>query len=135
MPLITWKNTYSVGIEHLDKQHKGLVDQINTLHEAMKLGKAKDSLNDILNTLIDYTSTHFESEEKLFAKYNFPESKQHIDEHAKFVKEVLSFKDDYDKGRITVTFEVMDFLKNWLINHILVSDMNYKDFLNSNGIY
>ncbi len=134
MALIEWKDSYSVGIEHIDNQHKVLVQQINSLHEAMKLGQAKDTLDEILKKLIKYTSTHFKSEEVLFARYNYPDSEQHISEHKKFVEEVLSFKEDYDKGRVMVSFEVMDFLKNWLITHILGSDIKYKSFLNSKGV-
>jgi hemerythrin-like metal-binding protein len=134
MALIEWNDTYSVGIDHLDKQHKELVDQVNILHDAMKLGKAKSTLDEILKKLIKYTSIHFKSEEILFAQYGFPESKEHIDEHEKFVENVLDFKEDYDKGRVMVSFEVMDFLKNWLITHILGSDMKYKSYLNSKGV-
>jgi len=133
MALIDWKSSYSVGIKHLDLQHMGLVDQINVLHEALKQGRARDSLNEILVKLIDYTATHFKSEEKLFAQHNMPDADKHIAEHNKFVEEVLSFKEDFDKGRLMVTFEVMDFLKSWLINHILGSDMEYKLFLLSKG--
>ena len=135
MALIEWKDSYSVGIEHLDNQHKGLVQQINTLHDAMKIGKAKTTLDEILRGLIQYTSSHFKSEEILFAQYDYPDSKTHTAEHEDFVKEVLSFKEDYDKGRVMVTFEVMDFLKNWLIKHILGSDMNYKSFLLEKGVH
>ncbi len=134
MALIEWKDNYSVGIEILDEQHQGLVKLINDLHEAMKIGKAKETLNDILNKLIEYTATHFKTEEAFFERYDFPQSKVHIEEHQKFVENVLSFKEDFDKGRIMVTFEVMDFLKSWLINHILGSDKEYKDFLLSKGV-
>lgn len=134
MALMDWKDSYSVGVEHLDEQHMGLVNQINILHDAMKVGKAKATLTPILDKLIEYTATHFKSEEKLFEQYNFPDIEKHKVEHSSFVEEVLAFKRDFDKGRIMVTFEVMDFLKNWLIKHILGSDMDYKDFFKSNGV-
>jgi hemerythrin-like metal-binding protein len=134
MGLIEWKESYSVGIELLDNQHQGLVKQINILHDAMKIGQAKDSLDEILNKLITYTTTHFKSEEDLFAQYSFPDSDKHIAEHKSFVEEVLRFKDDFDNVRIMVTFEVMDFLKSLLIKHILGSDMDYKSFLMSKGV-
>lgn len=60
----------------------------------MKIGKAKTTLDEILRQLIQYTSTHFKSEEILFAKYDFPESEKHTAEHEDFVKEVLSFKEN-----------------------------------------
>ncbi|MCX6270747.1 MAG: bacteriohemerythrin [Bacteroidetes bacterium] len=134
MALIEWEDSYNLGIEHLDNQHKGLVKQINILHAAMKIGKGKESLDEILKALINYTATHFKSEEELFFQYNFPDSKKHIAEHEKFVKEVLKFKEDFDKGRLMVSIDVLHFLKGWLINHILGSDMGYKSFLLSKGV-
>ena len=35
MPLITWKDSFSVGIGTVDRQHRVLVDLINRLHDAM----------------------------------------------------------------------------------------------------
>jgi hemerythrin len=134
MALIEWKDSYSIGIEHLDNQHRELVRQINILHDAMTVGKGKEALNEILIALIDYTATHFKSEEELFDQYNFPDSEKHIAEHSNFVKEVLSFKENFDKGRLMLSIEVMTFLKNWLTNHILGSDMGYKPFLLSKGV-
>jgi hemerythrin len=134
MALIEWKKNYNLGIEHLDKQHQGLVNQINILHEAMKLGKGTEALNEILIALIDYTATHFKSEEVLFHQYNFPDTEKHVAEHQKFVEEVLKFKKAFDEGRLMVSIEVMGFLSDWLITHILGSDMGYKSFLLSKGV-
>ena len=134
MALMDWNESYSVGVEHLNKQHMTLINQINLLHEAMKVGKGKETITEILDNLINYTATHFKSEEKLFSQYNFPDTEKHVVEHTTFVEEVLTFKEDFDKGRIMVTFEVMDFLKNWLIKHILGSDMEYKTFFKLQGV-
>ena len=134
MAFIEWKDSFNLGIEHLDDQHRQLVKQINILHDAMKVGKGKESLNQILNALINYTATHFTSEEILFRQYNYPGSEKHMAEHAKFVKEVLSFKANFDKGNMMLSIDVMTFLENWLINHILGSDMEYKPFLLSHGV-
>lgn len=134
MAQIEWKDTYNLGIEHLDNQHKGLVNQINILYDAMRIGKAKESLGEILNALINYTATHFKSEEDLFHQYHYPDSENHIAEHLKFVEEVLRFKEGFDKGRSMLSIQVMGFLSEWLNNHILVSDMGYKSFLLSKGV-
>ena len=134
MALIEWKDSYNLGIMHLDNQHKGLVRQINILHEAMKLGKGTEALNEILNALIDYTATHFKSEEKLFHQFNFPDTEKHTAEHLQFVEEVSKFKEGFDNGHLMVSIEVMGFLKGWLITHILGSDMGYKSFLLSKGV-
>jgi len=134
MELIEWTEKYDLGIEHLDSQHKKLVNQINVLYDAMKIGKGKESLDEILNVLIDYTATHFKSEEILFNRFSYPDSDKHIAEHQKFVEEVTGFKKDFDNGRLMVSVQLMGFLKDWLINHILGSDMGYKSFMLEKGV-
>lgn len=135
MAIIGWKESFSVGVEHLDKQHMGLVNLINTLHDAMILGKAKSALDEIINELIKYSLSHFKSEEILFTQFKYPEAEDHIAEHKKFAENIAKFKRDYDNGRLMLSYEVMDFLKNWLLTHILGTDMQYKSFLNSKGVH
>ncbi len=133
--LITWNNQYSVGIEHLDDEHKQLVELLNSLHYAMSQGQANSVLGKILDELIHYTATHFKSEEVLFAQHEYPDSEKHIAEHQELVSEVLTFKKEFDKGTTMLSIKIIGFLKNWLIKHILASDKEYSEFLNSKGIY
>lgn len=65
MSLITWSDSYSVKNMQMDDQHRKLVDLINDLHGAMKLGQGRQKLGTILDALVDYTRTHFRSEELL----------------------------------------------------------------------
>ena len=53
--LFPWSDTYSVQIGVIDMQHKGLVDLINELHQAMVAGQGKQELGKILSGLIKYT--------------------------------------------------------------------------------
>ena len=42
---------------------------------------------------------------------------------------VKSFQADFEKGKATVTMELMDFLTDWLKSHIMKTDMAYVPFL------
>ncbi len=134
MDLIDWTEEFSVGVERIDHQHKGLIKLINNLHQAMRVGKGRVVISETLDKLIEYTATHFKTEEELFKKYQYSEFSIHKKEHDDFVEKVLKFKKDYDSNHLMLTFEVMDFLKNWLVKHILGSDKNYKEFFNSQGL-
>lgn len=133
MPLIRWDNRLSVGIKVFDEQHKRLVSMINELHEAMKTGRGKHVLNDILRKMEEYAKTHFTSEEVIMKKYGFPGYWEHKREHEAFIAKVREFRTKYEKGELTLTFEVMNFLKNWLINHIMGTDKKYGPFLRERG--
>ncbi len=134
MPFLEWNDSFSVKIPSIDKQHQKLVSMINELMDAMKSGKGKLVLGDIIQELANYTVEHFNTEEKYFKEFNYPETEQHIKEHREFVNKVSDFKKKFDSGGITLSVEIMNFLRDWLKNHILGSDQKYSDFLVSKGV-
>ena len=134
MPLFQWTPELSVNVKEIDNQHKQLVNLINLLHDSMKSGKGKDVMGKVLNDLTDYTVYHFGTEERLFQKYGYIEYPQHKKEHDDLTKQVLDVKSKFLAGQTTVTIEVMNFLKDWLNNHIKHSDKKYSAFLNSKGV-
>lgn len=134
MAYLDWKSEYSVGITSIDEQHKKLFQFINELHDAMKAGKSKEVLSKIINDLVDYTKYHFAQEEAFFNKYKYPEYLQHQKEHQGFTEKIFEFKNSYNLTSGIVSIEVMNFLKNWLINHVLGTDKKYTSFLNAKGV-
>jgi hemerythrin len=134
MDLLPWKEDYSVGIEEVDSQHKKLVEYINQLFEAMSVGKGFEALSEILNGLTEYTVKHFFTEEKHMVVYVYPDYKKHKEEHKKLVDEVAHLKKEFEAGNKKLTVEVVNFLKEWLINHINGSDKVLGEYLAQKGI-
>ena len=134
MTLITWKETYSLNVEEVDNQHKKLVELINDLHGAMISGKAKESLGKILSALIDYTLYHFATEEKFFDQYEYPDSNSHKKQHQDLVQQVAALQQKFEAGEKVLTIDVMNFLRDWLNDHILGSDKKFGPYLNSKGV-
>lgn len=134
MALVNWEDSLSIGISEIDMQHKKLVDLINKLNDAMKSGKSKDVMGTIFNELINYTATHFKTEEKYFDQYKYESSEAHKIEHAKLVKEVQNLKRDFESGKMGMSMDIMNFLVNWLKNHILISDRKYVQCFKNNGL-
>ena len=134
MALINWNDSLSVKVEEIDQQHKKLIAMINELNDAMRAGKGKDVLGKIVDSLISYTATHFKTEEKYFAQFGYPDTDNHKQEHVAFVKKVTDFKDGFEKKKLSLTIEVMDFLSDWLKNHIMGTDKKYTQFFNEKGL-
>jgi hemerythrin len=134
MPLITWSNEYSLDIKEIDAQHQKLVNMINQLHDAMKEGKGRDALQPIINSLVDYTRSHFSREEQLFAQYGYTARDGHAKIHNSLTQQALDLKGKIDKGSGVLAIEVMGFMKNWLTSHILAEDKKYAPFLKSKGV-
>ncbi len=134
MAFFEWSDQLSVKVGKMDEQHKVLMSLINELHEAMKTGMGKEATGKTLKRLIEYTKTHFATEEALMRQHGYPGLDLQKAEHAKLTQQVLDFDKDYNAGKITLTMEVMAFLKQWLNDHIGNTDKKYGPYLNSKGI-
>jgi hemerythrin len=129
MALLTWSDKLSVQVKQFDDEHKKLIDIVNRLHDAMKVGKGKEVLADVLKSLISYTQNHFAAEEKLMKAKNYPGYEEHKKEHNQLVMQVLDVQKQM-QGGVVLSQAVMTFLKNWLENHIQGTDKKYGPCLN-----
>ena len=134
MPIMNWTDAYSVGIAEIDNQHRKLIEMINTMHDAMIKGQAKAVMDKILDDMISYCASHFATEERLFSQHGYPDAAEHKDKHHKMTTKVLELQTQFKQGKATITFDVMDFLQQWLDKHILGTDKKYGPFLNSKGV-
>lgn len=135
MAFFIWDNSYSVGVSELDNQHKGLVNILNELFEAMQENRSKEVLGGIISRLVTYTKTHFSTEERYMQTYSYPELAAQKREHALLTDQVIKFKNDFDSGKVALTVQLTSFLKNWLVQHIQGSDKKYGPFLNAKGVH
>ncbi len=134
MAYIEWTDSLSVGVKKFDEQHKILISIINELHQSLSEGRTNDVMSKILEKLLDYTIEHFAEEEKYFIKYDYPETTDHKEKHTKLIDEVVHLKNKLDEGDITISYETMSFLQNWLVEHVLQADMKYKNFFHSKKV-
>ena len=134
MELLKWANEYSVKIQAIDNQHVKLVNLINQLHSAMKEAKGKEVVGKIIEELVAYTKFHFTAEEKIMQDNNYPGFPAHKKEHENLTKKVIEFQDNYNNGRAPLSMEIMQFLKDWLVNHIMKVDKEYSPYLNNKGV-
>ena len=93
----------------------------------MMAGKGKDIVGAILNRLVAYTKDHFGREEIVWKAGRYADFDQHKKEHTDLLTTVAEFKVKYDKGTVALSVDVMNFLRNWLKNHILISDKGAAD--------
>ena len=134
MTLIKWSDNLSVQVAAMDQQHKKLIDLINELNEAMSKGKGKEVIGKIVTGLVNYTKMHFGEEEKLMEQANYPDLNEQKNMHRKFIEKVNGYKKEYESGSLGLSIKVIDFLSDWLKNHIQVEDKKYGPHLNRQGI-
>src|ERR1017187_1019246 len=82
MALLTWNSKYSVGVKTLDSQHTVLFGILNDLHAAMLKGQAQSLTGPLLRKLVDYTQTHFSTEERMLTEARYPGLADHKVKHS-----------------------------------------------------
>jgi hemerythrin-like metal-binding protein len=133
MEKIIWTEGFSVGVVMLDEQHKYLIKVANQLIEAPKVTTNSETISWILSDMLKYAQVHFKSEENLLRRYGYPQLDQHITEHQAFKKQTMSFFQEITVDVSTVPNTMLNYLCEWVVEHILSSDMAYKPFLQEQG--
>ena len=88
----------------------------------------------VIKALKDYTIKHFSEEEKLMKLHKYPDFENHKKEHQLFIDKVHEYEERYNSGKLLLTIEVINFIKNWIINHIKETDQKYSSLLIKNGV-
>ena len=129
MKLIEWQSDFNTGINEIDEQHKKLVDILNTLFDAIQQDKEGVIYKNILQDLIDYIKFHFETEEGLMIKHEYPDFQKHRQYHDYLTKQVMTFYQEEAENAEKLSIDLLVFLKRWLEDHILGTDMQFGYFV------
>ena len=134
MALITWGKKLEVGIGIIDSQHRRLVNLINQLDKAIEEGRGNEVVADTLKGLIDYTHTHFRTEEELLKEHDYEDYDLHCREHRIFTDQIEIYRDRLDAGSLRISSNVMGYMRGWLLTHIGSSDRAYIRTLTDAGV-
>jgi hemerythrin len=120
-----WDQKYSVHVKEIDGQHKELIKLISKLYISINQRKVNEELGGLLDELIKYASIHFSTEEKYFKKFSYEYTVEHIKEHHNFTRKITDLQKKYLNKEIEISFELIDFLEDWLIQHLITADQKY----------
>ncbi len=121
---ISWNDSYLIGIQEIDVEHKKLVSIINELYDVLYLdfgeyNKRKDSL---FNKVLDYTVYHFEHEERLMYFFGYTGYDLHKVQHQAFISEINLFIRELDTKSFDDVTRYYSYLLQWVLNHVSKSD-------------
>ena len=126
-----WKESYRVGIEFIDTQHKELFDTTDKLLriiESQDDATRKQECMFAINFLKNYAARHFAEEEEYQFSINYSDIEAHKTLHRIFVATVLKLEKkliDADFSIPTMK-EVAGFLTAWLTYHVAGVDQKLK---------
>ena len=67
-------------------------------------------------------------------EFNYPEYQYHSKEHSDFFNKTLAYFDKVVNGDYHVSNELIEYLKQWIVHHIHVTDRQYIDCFKKNGL-
>ena len=134
MEKINWSPSYSVGVTLLDEQHKRLVDMINLLLSDSEATVRSETISELLTRLTNYAGDHFQAEERLLEEHGYPELARQREQHKAYRIKIVKFCQDTMSHQDSVPADILRFIRDWLQNHILKSDMKYRAFFAERGV-
>ena len=120
------KDEYRTGIELIDEEHTHLFELVEEAYQLLKqefVSDKYDQMTSILQELKDYTVKHFSDEEEYMEKIDYPALFIQRAQHKVFVKKLEEVNEmDLDENQDEVIEDLLSFLTDWLINHIMKMD-------------
>ena len=134
MKKIVWSSEYETGVEDIDEQHQILVNTINEAGLKLREDASIESLEAITRDLLSYALYHFEEEEEMMQEYDYrshnpKEYEDHMKQHRDFSAKVVAIRESIKEGNPICKDELIDFLTNWLLNHINKTDKKLGAFI------
>ncbi len=120
---LKWDDSFLIGIEELDHEHKLLIHDINRLHEELARHDEKSEIEKRLGDIYARMQAHFALEEHVMKEHEY----EFFDEHKREHDELLDSYTEYmtrflnETGRVSSNL-IEDTLTRWIVNHIITSD-------------
>ncbi len=127
---VEWSDKLSVGDQSIDAQHQNLFSIINEIDDYVSSKSTeKGLLVNIIDRLWWYAMTHFQNEEGLMTRADYKKLPEHKKIHEDMLAKVRQYHAQAHAGQKINPEELYTFLTGWLTDHIMQTDMQYKDCL------
>jgi len=133
-PVLEWDEKYSVKVMVIDEQHKKLFETVNNLIKILKGVPKKDEVSKIIDELVFYKKHHFATEEGYFERFDYLGAEDHKKKHELFDETLKMLVKKYGEDPITFAYKLIDFLEDWLIDHLMTEDQKYVECFTSHGL-
>jgi hemerythrin len=129
-----WSEAFRVNVRRLDDQHRTLFAMVNDLSEKIGAAHTIAGHDQEKKELLRFTRNHFASEEKLLEKHRYPRLAAQRKAHAELLSLLERFLEAGERRRRPRASTAVDYLKDWLIRHTLLEDLQYRTFFARKGV-
>ncbi len=133
---IQWSESLAIHVPVIDRQHRELIQRVNSLLEAMARGEGKQEIQRTMSFLKSYVISHFGAEEVLMGRSQYPDTAAHKREHADFIRTVNALEQRLSaQGEtLSLVMETQRMLGDWLVRHIGNVDQKLGAHLRQQGM-
>lgn len=133
MDQFVWKPGFALGINEIDLQHQTLLKHLNDCIRYASVHGSNVDTHGIIDDLKAYARLHFTAEESLLKKVGYPDSEAHQQRHRLFEEQVAQMEKAVTSGEKYAVTSLVSFLKDWYMQHVLVEDKRYAEFMQAKG--
>ncbi len=136
-----WKDDYLVGVDKIDQQHKilfAMLGDLLTLREdAGSIDERVAKLSSLVERLNNYAIYHFRTEEFLINRHLDSDTSvvAHKEAHKAYANSMQDFEERFQAGDASVINDLIDFIYNWWLGHIMETDKGLGKALNQAGVH
>jgi len=138
MGILKWDESYNLGVEIIDAEHKKIIEIANEYYAIYMATKSKGvkkaALGELLDKLVEYSMSHLTHEEEFFDRFKYERTIEHKEKHREFRKSVLDMKERFHGDKEVYSMEVTSFIKDWLLGHIKAEDKKYVECFKASGL-
>lgn len=120
------KDEFLTGIDMIDDEHRELfriAQSAMDLYQNEFVADKYDHIVEILEELKAYTVKHFADEEAYMESIHYKRLFSQKIEHDAFIEKLNEYNlDEIDENQNETILDLLNFLNDWLVNHILEQD-------------
>ncbi|PKO48613.1 MAG: hypothetical protein CVU31_05165 [Betaproteobacteria bacterium HGW-Betaproteobacteria-4] len=126
---VHWDDSLRVGIDVIDEHHRYLFDLTNDLFEVVSTKQSSREVARVLKALDQYVEIHFRAEERMMEHYGYGGLQQQQTQHGEFEERLGEFYEELHNNPLTAPFDILVYLRSWLVGHILNEDAQLRELL------
>ena len=122
MTLLQWQSSFSIGIAEVDHEHRGLIDLINRLHDALGGDRSSERVEAFLGEIFADVSAHFALEERVMRERHYDALAAHKAEHEQLLDDLRDLMDEHAAGAELDDARFGARLAQWFTGHFQTQD-------------
>lgn len=130
---LNWPDAIKIGVGCIDEQHQILANMIDAAELRLAENSNRLEIEEFILDLMSYALYHFDTEEQLMLDHGYDPIalEKHCQEHRSFSATIAQFQQELKLGRVISRDELLQFVKDWLIFHMLCTDRKFGEFMMS----